>query len=127
MNKTAKKLWLKALRSGNFRQARGHMRVSKRSNNDIKESSNVPSEFFKEGGRAHCCLGVLTEVAQEQGVVSKFSTAGNRNTMPCRAVYAWAELDRSDADDLASKNDRGDNDWPTNDFANIADFIEENL
>jgi hypothetical protein len=57
MNKRVKRLWLKALRSGRFRQ--GQLRLCR-----------VNSESDKR----HCCLGVLEELAVEQGVIRSLQT-----------------------------------------------------
>ncbi len=50
MNPEAKALWIAALRSGNFNQGRGNLR------------------YKQDGQDLHCCLGVLMDIAVEQGV-----------------------------------------------------------
>ena len=118
-----KALWLAALRSGNYNQARGRMRVSKRSAPSTRLDAQVTT------GTAHCCLGVLTEVAVEEGILDRFKTASGSNSMPCMIVRKWSGLDKKTADDLASKNDqsRPEGAWPRNNFATIAEWIEKEL
>lgn len=98
MNKKLKKEWIKALRSGKYKQARGKLRV----------------------GRAYCCLGVLCKVGgikidktgdRPVGVDSDF-----RKYQPI-----WELTDEYQCRELAVKNDRGDT------FDKIADYIEANL
>lgn len=113
MNPVAKELWLSALRSGEFMQGVGSLL-----NND-----------------RHCCLGVLSEVAIRSGVevmkgACNVSDCGcNRVTFDDHTSYHpasvgnWAGLSPSSeaANTLAFKNDVGVT------FAEIADWIEENL
>ena len=118
-----KALWLAALRSGNFNQARGRMRVSKRSTPGTRADAQVTT------GTAHCCLGVLTEVAILDGALQRFKTSSNSNSMPCMIVRKWAGLDKKTADDLASRNDQSleGGAWPRHNFATIAEWIEKEL
>lgn len=127
MNRKIKKLWLKALRSGEYQQARGRMRVSKRSAPNTRADAHVTDDKT-----AHCCLGVLTEIALREGIIQTFETSSRRNSMPCMAVRNWAELDKRAADNLAGKNDASkvgasSSCWPRNNFAAIADYIEREL
>lgn len=106
--KTPAELWVEALRSGEYRQARGHLCAN--------------GKF--------CCLGIACdlyqkrvgglEVVQRNGYVS---FGGNQYTLP-RVVRDWLEL-RDDAgamfgdeEHLGNKNDKG---VP---FPAIADLIE---
>lgn len=113
MNKRIKKLWVAALRSGKFRQAKGEMR-----------------ERDAEGF-AHCCLGVLESVrCSETGgkfIKSKFIKSKFNNVLAPRTMK-WAGLDTNDpvlaprAKTLASEmNDDGRS------FSYIADRIEKYL
>lgn len=70
MNQRIKNLWIKALRSGKFRQAKGKMRVGR--------GNNI----------AYCCLGVLEQIrCNEKGV--GFTSNGG---LPSKATKKWAEL-----------------------------------
>jgi hypothetical protein len=112
MNPDIKKRWLDALRSGKFKQGREALRSN------------------HGGDTRHCCLGVLCELAVEDGVARR---KGNRyldcsEILP-RDVQHWAELDDPNPSVrgqgfsvcLAEMNDSG------KDFNAIADIIEEQL
>lgn len=113
MNPVAKELWLSALRSGEFVQGTGSLL------ND---------------GR-YCCLGVLSEVALQNGVEVKKGrcwsdhcdckqvTFDDHSSYQPASVASWANLSPSSSatNILAGKNDGGAT------FAEIADWIEENL
>ena len=84
------KKWIKALRSGKFKQAKHKLkRVDSR------------------GGESHCCLGVLCELYQQahkrklrertRGIVSEF--AGKDATLP-PSVMRWAGM-RTDLGEIA--------------------------
>lgn len=111
-----KKLWLEALRSGDYKQGKGYLRTN-------------------EG---HCCLGVLCEVAIANGVpVTREEEQGYHYydsdcAMPPAEVMEWAGLDVGnptvlDRDNpnfettLATMNDSGAS------FEKIAAVIEEQL
>lgn len=53
MNKGVKKQWVKALRSGEYKQGEGRLAV------------------IKEGGTVFCCLGVLCDLAVKAGIIKK--------------------------------------------------------
>lgn len=143
MNRQAKELWLKALRSGEYGQAETKL-----------------CKINPDGSRGYCCLGVLTEVAIEGGFVemerrSHYQVAEAEYTVyvnpgdedPDGGFYAytpdavaeWADLPASNptvkhvmvndwgneaeyTDSLADLND----DVGLN-FEQIADLIEEQL
>lgn len=76
MNKSVKQMWVEALESGKYRQAREELKVT---------------DWSKHA--AYCCLGVLCNLAVKNGVCTKedaFSTNGD-NELP-RIVYKWAGL-----------------------------------
>ena len=104
MNKRIKKLWVKALRSGKYKQGRGRLR---------RRSGSVVT---------YCCLGVLCEVAKSEGVISRYTGSDG---FPIDKILKWAELpddnprlNRSRATVL---NDSGMS------FEHIADRIEKYL
>jgi hypothetical protein len=114
MKAKIKKLWLKALRSGEYNQAKGVLRTA--------------------DATGYCCLGVLCDLhrkAMKKGkgwdqTVYRQSNGG----VPPECVVAWAGLPaqnpdvtsaNDDNDHLASLNDNGAS------FADIAAIIEEQL
>lgn len=90
LNPEIKTKWLEALRSGEYEQGKGYL------------------HYEDQGEQHYCCLGVLCEIAVEQGVISPGpSTPGGDDpldsdhdailaygtaatTMPPDAVTAWA-------------------------------------
>lgn len=108
--------WVKRLRSGKYMQGTGALR-----------RTPVLSEQDK-----FCCLGVLCEIAVEQGVIpppARNGAAGSWNygpsdaipayvTMPPPKVLQWAGLGQMSANLLASLNDKGET------FGEIAKRIE---
>lgn len=118
MNKDIKSQWVDALRSGKYTQGRGALRDK--------------NDHF-------CCLGVLSELAAEAGVVeaSQISKRNGWNyidvtgpatysyTQIIGAVAQWAGMDEVERvfcnQTLASDNDSGMS------FDDIADKIEQEL
>ena len=115
MNKEIKALWISALLSGDYKQTTGAL-----------------CRTDESGNESYCCLGVLTELAVEAGVIKpgtnvevlrgsirKYadgSSAFQSLVLP-RSVMHWAGLrteageyqdpDRELRDALSSDNDRG--------------------
>ena len=111
MNEDIKSEWVSALRSGDYKQGIGYLRVD--------------NEF--------CCLGVLCDIAVNKGVITysigtdniyNYGWPGSRaaEVLP-DAVVSWAELEDQNPSagslSLAEHNDDG---VP---FSGIADLIEE--
>ena len=104
MNKEIKKLWIDALRGGEYKKGIGELH---------------PSED------TYCCLGVLTDLYCKQ-----FNIFGDnllsRGTLPS-VVMDWADLISSDPRvndiNLSEIND----DLENHSFSKIADLIEEYL
>lgn len=133
MTPSVKAEWITELRSGNYSQGKEYLcRVD-------------PDEV----SRSYCCLGVLAEIALRHGIISAPTLSGN-NTMLYAgddqflndtAICGWSGIASSGGfnesevqDVLVNMNDGTD----TNDdgdrvrtepktFAEIADWIEENL
>lgn len=114
MNREIRDKWTAALRSGTYRQGESKLRSS-------------DDEF--------CCLGVLCELAVEEGVIPQPELDGDRyvydggahSYLP-KSVMVWAGLDSDNArysnapnDLLALDNDRGVA------FPQIAAIIEANF
>lgn len=119
MNPNVKAKWVQALRSGQYEQGDGWL------------------HYEADGVHKFCCLGVLCELAVEEGVIPpgdpnagqpKNSVGnyiwdyddGNDCYLP-PGVAAWADIDntgRIDGYDLADMNDGGST------FTEIADVIE---
>ena len=114
MDQRIKGLWLTALRSGDYEQARGYLHLAP-----------------KGGKDSFCCLGVLCEVAIADGVdLEKVNHEGITWYDGCfgglpLAVRRWAEMSElmggntSRGEDLSELNDRGVS------FTEIANIIEE--
>lgn len=126
-----KELWLEALRSGEYKQIIAKMRVTDRCSD---------TTLKKHGGTGHCCLGVLTELAKQDGAIPHFKVY-SRGEQPLRVVRDWAGLSRDAMKDLMSFNDghakKGVDSWSpeawhaknrdNKSFDEIADWIDENL
>lgn len=92
MNKEVAQKWVDALRSGRY------------------EQTDATLTRLSEDGNTHCCLGVLCELAVEDGV--PITISGNkarhydgRSGMPPEPVYDWSGLDRNKTEKYASMND----------------------
>ena len=133
MDKEVKELWLTALRSGEYQQAKGALR---RKDDD-------------EFGTGYCCLGVLCDIAAKQGVCSELEYFGEDSEVdrapgyyiptkmdddgeyqgatlyncafPPDHVREWAGLDDHQQNDLAQINDE------SSDFSRTIEYIESNL
>lgn len=121
MNPEIKRRWIERLRSGQYRQGKNLL--------------------HNPGDDTYCCLGVLCEIAVEDGVITKNgerlgTVFGDSTTFLSSAVLQWADLNpaypgvaitdpessNSSLTSLAYMNDdRG------LDFNEIADIIEEQL
>ncbi len=89
------KMWLKALKSGEYKQTNGRL---------------------QENGR-YCCLGVLTDLAVKNGVICKFRSENDSGLMPTKTVKEWIGLKNEKR--LASLNDNKKS------FKFIANYIEQ--
>jgi len=112
-NKGVIRKWVKALRSGKYKQSRGYL-----------------MQQYATNKNSHCCLGVLCELALEKGIVTRskeplgiFRYDQARYILPV-AVAKWAGIEAvprlSNAGSLTTLNDR-----LLYDFNQIADVIEE--
>ena len=123
MNARVKKMWLKALRSGEYEQGKGYLR-------------NLDEDTY-------CCLGVLCDLAIKDGVVINESESTFSYPHPRVSLYdgvcsmlpynvrEWAQLEYSDPR-VRNGNDpnwtlAGLNDSNNYAFNDIADIIEEQL
>lgn len=111
MDRKIKKLWVDELRGGDFEQGKNQLRK----------------------GNACCCLGVLCELAWEQGVPvvirkypdDTYNYDGVEGTLP-QSVYVWAGLHDNNprvGDKLLSQL----NDHTELGFSGIAEWIEKYL
>lgn len=73
MNPKVKRKWVKALRSGKYKQGTGMLKVTRDNDEPL-----------------YCCLGVLCEVAVGEGIVKSYPGS---NGLPPDAVEVWAGLD----------------------------------
>jgi len=112
MKKEIAKKWVKALRSGKFKQAESFLKID-----------------YDDGNPTHCCLGVLCELYNDEMRKSKKKTLPVRssdNFLP-RKVMNWAGMQSRDGkfgyyeSDLTRMNDGGKS------FKVIANTIEKNV
>lgn len=93
MNKEIAQKWVDALRSGKY------------------EQTVATLTRLSEDGNTHCCLGILCELAVEDGVPITVSNSANfryydeASGMPPGPVYDWSGLDRNKTEKYASMND----------------------
>lgn len=103
MNKRIKKLWIKALRSGKYKQGINQLKT------------HCAGNTYK-----HCCLGVLEEIAVKEGVIKRIA-----GTFLTKKVQKWAGLNEKNPQlgkqTAAKLNDNGKS------FNFIADRIEKFL
>ena len=106
MRGAVKRRWLRALRSEKYKQGQGGLRRDNR----------------------FCCLGVLCDLSHLAKWVGTDSYEGGREYgregpvyFPTERVLAWADLLRSQANELARMNDNFES------FSAIADYIEREL
>jgi len=117
MNQEIKELWIKALRSGKYKQTTGKLK-------------SIES--------AYCCLGVLCDIYIEKTGIGKWKENTHHNSFDfddnnCniegllpKNVMLWAELDRNDpilknGRYISHINDRGST------FEEISNLIETDL
>lgn len=133
MNPEIKKLWVEALRSGEYTQSMGALCNLKNVGTESRDEYAV---------KGYCCLGVLTDLAVKAGVVDweqpedGLPLQGVRQTVePGLEIVAtallptkvadWAGLEQANplvrGESLAGLNDSGAS------FERIADVIEEGL
>lgn len=114
MKKRIKNLWVKALKSGEYKQG---------------------TDFLKNGNK-YCCLGVLCDLyRKEHKIRSKFSSVSLLNTdypintMPNLEVSKWAGLDKIGYGEFGGVYDglASFNDIELKPFSFIADYIKEKL
>lgn len=102
--KKFKKDWLKALRSGNYKQGESELRAS---------------------NNTYCCLGVAAHIAGCKSITSKGWIENTRGlSQPIRGIIKVPEILRGTKGiprKLANMNDRGKT------FKQIANYIEKNL
>jgi hypothetical protein len=104
MNKRVKKLWLKALRSGRFKQGVGQL-CSR-----------------EDDGMHHCCLGVLEELAVAARVIDSYD---HFNGGLDKQVQIWAGINNYDPK-LGPRKDSRSASW-YNDHGRSFDFIANRI
>ena len=110
MKPEIKKVWLKALRSGKYRKGRNML-------------------MYKEHGhKRYCCLGVLSELAVQQGVIKSFY---GEEYVHRDKVAKWSGLRNygKHTEHLQEMNDGLADALPARfkTFKTIANWIEKNL
>lgn len=102
MNPDIKSRWIAALRSGEYKQGRKRLR---------------------HAGR-YCCLGVLCEIAKNEGVVDDYYKGPAGLPIPVRE---WGRLDDCDPFIAPHLSATEANDSGRYSFTDIANLIEEHL
>lgn len=126
MNPEIKEKWIAALRSGDYKQGKSYL-----------------AKKGVDGVIRYCCLGVLCEIAVEEGVAQRFDEhrivfaygiegEGNDETYLTRGISKWAGVPYN-----GQLNDYDEGSNPTNNlaianderysFEDIAGMIETNL
>jgi len=105
MNKRVKKMWIKALRSDEFKQGRDQLK------NGRGKSAT------------YCCLGVLCEVAKREGVIRSYR--GSSGFLPFKVMW-WAGLTQMDPV-MGRTSAVKLNDTLRKTLSQIADRIEKHL
>lgn len=120
-----KKLWTDALRSGKYEQCTGQL-----------------TEIREDGSKAHCCLGVLTVVAIENGLDLKIQDRGSSTAYGTEdwdnegvaefclheKVSKWAGFGGEDPNPAIGQFPASHyNDHLDKTFLEIADLIDEHL
>jgi hypothetical protein len=114
MDTDVKNEWTTRLRSGQYEQGRGNLRLASTAD-----------------GHKYCCLGVLCEIAVEKEIIKPavaltcyLTVIGEyeeHTQYPPLKVLRWAGLSEQEARDLAEHNDNGMS------FRDLADLIEQRL
>lgn len=107
----ARRMWVKALRSGKYAQGQGQLKTTD----------------------GYCCLGVLCDLAVKHGIIRNFNP-GDPDLVDYPEVMNWVGLTEPGGaftkrngrtDDLASLNDGGGPHKRKSSFKKIADVIEK--
>lgn len=134
MNPEVKELWLKALRSGDYKQGTGRLCT-------VVPVGPYEAEWTE---RRYCCLGVLTDLGVQNGVIdptdveehktvdgvvlSYPTDSGRESVGTPPAIREWANIDYfGSLGDFAAKRDLADMNDSGMTFAEIADAIEKCL
>lgn len=112
MNKTLKTKWVRALRSGRYKQGKEHLRI---------DAVGTQQERF-------CCLGVLCEVAgMRRGKVGYWIGKQRAiDTLPYKSKL-HAQIGGSDNSDILVDMNDGNGSRKRRSFRGIAQWIERNL
>lgn len=111
MNEKYKELWVKALRSGEYKQGCGKLKT------EIKDRVTDKVDVF------HCCLGVLGEIINNENELMQVSLEAGWLTVETvnSLGISWEQQAT-----LSSMNDGLNNDYRKT-FNEIADYIEKEL
>ncbi len=111
MNKQVKKKWVAALRSGKYKQG-----IEKLCSGN-------------QNGTRYCCLGVLSQIAVNEGVCSRRAAFKGNSTLN-KVITDWAGLDTDDPDVFFEEGECSLvslNDSKRLDFKQIARSIDKSL
>lgn len=111
------KLWVKALRSGKYKQAQGQLRDEDATESGWRGSSDTFTGF--------CCLGVLCDLAIKDGGMAPWDMRGGPSSSAGSLqpkVMKWMGMDSYMMNYLIELNDDEEKT-----FDEIADVIEETI
>jgi hypothetical protein len=138
VNPHIKALWVKALRSGEYRQTKGQLIQAANPMltypNAVATGSPARQLAVNGGEAAYCCLGVLCDL-YEQETGKTLGRAWDMTVLPASVVH-WAELPDNNPDinyvgtietfkKIPMLSDV--NDYTSIGFAGIADIIDDQL
>ena len=118
LNPNAQK-WVDALRSGKYQQAQSQLSITQTEWNEEK------MKYESNGQISYCCLGVLCEVAVQEGVIPSYDKVA---CYPPSEVTNWVGLNTHQGKYILDGEERylaeTDNDRDRKSFTTIADIIE---
>lgn len=116
MKSRAKKMWVEALTSGEYKQICSYMR-------DVDDNEKP---VMAEENKNMCVMGVLADLAlRDAGLKitqANWTKFAGHNEAPTERTLEWAGLEKSNAHDMIDLNDED-----SMSFKEFAKYIKENL
>lgn len=114
LHKQRIKLWVGALRSGDYQQCRNNLRLTSNYNNSVTDGCTV----------AYCCLGVACAIYEKQTKKNIPSSEWGKSYLP-NEVQKWLGLDKDDPYITKTLTAAFVNDERGWDFKKVANAIEK--